>query len=48
MGLARDGLLRVGGPAHLVVMHAASGHELITPPGRRRRVVRDGAAMAAR
>jgi cytosine deaminase len=45
MGLAWDGLLRVGAPADLVVAQAASGHELVSPSGRQRRVVRDGALL---
>lgn len=45
MGLSWDGLLRVGAPSDLVVLQAASGHELVTPSGRQRRVVRDGALV---
>ncbi|NML44529.1 amidohydrolase family protein [Ramlibacter sp. G-1-2-2] len=46
MGLAWDGRLRVGAPADLVVMPAASGYELVTPSGRQRQVYRDGAAVS--
>lgn len=44
MGLAWDGLLRVGAPADLVVANAVNGYELVSPSGRRRRVFRDGTA----
>jgi cytosine deaminase len=40
MGLAWDGLLRVGAPADLVVLQAATGYQLLTPAGRQRSVVR--------
>jgi cytosine deaminase len=42
MGLPWDGMLAPGCPADFVVLEARSGFELLTPAGRRRRVVRAG------
>ena len=43
MGLAWDGLLRVGGPADMVVLAARTEYEMLTPAGRQRTVYRGGA-----
>jgi cytosine deaminase len=45
LGLAWDGRIRAGCPADLVLLAARSGHELLTPAGRRRTVVRAGKAL---
>jgi cytosine deaminase len=42
MGLPWGGMLAPGCPADFVVLDARSGFELLTPAGRRRRVVRAG------
>ncbi|MEO6661351.1 MAG: amidohydrolase family protein [Burkholderiaceae bacterium] len=46
MGLAWDGLLRIGCPADLVLLQACSEYELLTPAGRRRTVYRGGVPVA--
>jgi cytosine deaminase len=42
MGLAWDGRITEGSPADLVCLNACSDHQLLTPAGRRRSVMRKG------
>lgn len=42
MGLAWDGRITEGSPADLVCLNACSDHQLLTPAGRRRSVIRKG------
>lgn len=46
LGLAWDGRIAPGCPADLVLLAAAAEHELLTPAGRRRTVIRAGCALA--
>jgi len=45
MGLEWDGRIRIGCPADLVVLGARTAHELLTPAGRSRTVIRGGRAI---
>ena len=47
MALPWDGMIAAGCPADLLLLAARNGHELITPAGRRRTVLRAGQVVAA-